>query len=102
MTPVLTSDCEKNPLRHPPQRAIFKPSPPRSFGKELLAIDGTKIRAQSSKKNNISEGKIQKRLDFLDELIAPDNLLSVVDAFVAAARDFQPCSRAPWRVIGPA
>ena len=34
------------------------------FGKELVAIDGTKIRAQNSKKNNISEEKIQKRLDY--------------------------------------
>lgn len=34
------------------------------FGKELVAIDGTKIRAQNSKKNNISEDKIQKRLDY--------------------------------------
>ena len=34
------------------------------FGKELVAIDGTKIRAQNSKKNNISEDKLQKRLDY--------------------------------------
>lgn len=50
------------------------------FGKELVAIDGTKIRAQNSKKNNISEEKIQKRLDYhearfmeyLDELDRAD------------------------------
>lgn len=50
------------------------------FGKELVAIDGTKIRAQNSKKNNISEDKIQKRLDYhearfmeyLDELDRAD------------------------------
>lgn len=50
------------------------------FGKQLVAIDGTKIRAQNSKKNNISEDKIQKRLDYhearlveyLDELDRAD------------------------------
>ena len=50
------------------------------FGKELVAIDGTKMRAQNSKKNNISEDKIQKRLDYhearfveyLDELDRAD------------------------------
>ena len=50
------------------------------FGKELVAIDGTKIRAQNSRKNNISEDKIQKRLDYhesrfmeyLDELDRAD------------------------------
>ncbi|MBK8195843.1 MAG: hypothetical protein IPK76_22550 [Lewinellaceae bacterium] len=35
----------------------------RLFGKELDAIDGTKISAHNSKKNNISEGKIIKRLE---------------------------------------
>ena len=50
------------------------------FGKETVAIDGTKIRAQNSKKNNISEEKIEKRLDYhesrfmeyLDELDRAD------------------------------
>ncbi|HNE29798.1 MAG TPA: IS1182 family transposase, partial [Saprospiraceae bacterium] len=50
------------------------------FGKGLVAIDGTKMRAQNSKKNNISEDKIQKRLDYhearfmeyLDELDRAD------------------------------
>ena len=50
------------------------------FGKELVAIDGTKMRAQNSKKNNISEDKLQKRLDYnevrfmeyLDELDRAD------------------------------
>jgi transposase len=50
------------------------------FGKELVAIDGTKMRAQNSKKNNISEDKIHKRLDYhearfmeyLDELDRAD------------------------------
>ena len=34
------------------------------FGKELVAADGTRIRAQNSKKNNLSEEKIYKRLDY--------------------------------------
>ncbi|NJM94653.1 MAG: transposase, partial [Cytophagales bacterium] len=50
------------------------------FGKELVAIDGTKMRAQNSKKNNITEEKIAKRLDYhearfmeyLDELDRAD------------------------------
>ena len=50
------------------------------FGKELAAIDGTKMCAQNSKKNNISEDKIQKRLnyhegrfmEYLDELDRAD------------------------------
>ncbi len=53
------------------------------FGKELVAIDGTKMRAQNSKKNNISEDKLQKRLDYhegrfmeyLDELDRADAAL---------------------------
>lgn len=53
------------------------------FGKELLAIDGTKIRAQNNKKNNISEDKIQTRLDYhegrfmeyLDEMDRADDAL---------------------------
>lgn len=54
------------------------------FGKTLVAIDGTKIRAQNSKKNNISEDKIQKRLDYhearfmeyLDEMDRADDALA--------------------------
>jgi len=50
------------------------------FGKELIAVDGTKIRAQNSKKNNLSAEKINKRLDYhagkfqeyLDELDRAD------------------------------
>jgi len=53
------------------------------FGKKTVAIDGTKIRAQNSRKNNISEDKIQKRLDYhenrfaeyLDELDRADEAL---------------------------
>ena len=42
------------------------------FGKTLVAIDGTKIRAQNSKKNNISEEKILKRLDYHENLQYPN------------------------------
>lgn len=35
----------------------------RLFGGETVAIDGTKINAQNSKKNNISEEKLNKRLE---------------------------------------
>jgi transposase len=53
------------------------------FGKELVAIDGTKVRAQNSKKNNLSEDKINKRLDYhesrfmeyLDELDRADDAI---------------------------
>lgn len=53
------------------------------FGKEIVAIDGTKIRAQNSKKNNISEERIEKRLDYhearfaeyLDELDRADDAI---------------------------
>lgn len=71
------------------------------FGKELVAIDGTKIRAQNSKKNNISEDKIQKRLDYhearfteyLDELDRADAAITrgeepaVSPEVIAAALD---------------
>jgi len=42
------------------------------FGKTRGAIDGTKIRAQNSKKNNISEEKILKRLDYPESLQYPN------------------------------
>jgi transposase len=34
------------------------------FGEENKALDGTKIRAQNSKKNNISEEKLNKRIEY--------------------------------------
>lgn len=54
------------------------------FGKELIAVDGTKVRAQNSKKNNLSEEKINKRLDYhagkfheyLDELDRADEAVA--------------------------
>lgn len=37
------------------------------FGGELVAIDGTKIRGQNSRKNNYNAKKIQRHLDYIDE-----------------------------------
>jgi hypothetical protein len=37
------------------------------LGGELAAIDGSKFRAQNSKKNNYNEAKIQRHLDYIDE-----------------------------------
>ena len=40
------------------------------FGKELLAIDGSKFRACNAKKNNYSQKKLERHLKYLDEKIA--------------------------------
>ena len=39
------------------------------FGKELVAIDGTKIRANNSKKNNFNEKKLNRQIKYIDEKI---------------------------------
>ena len=39
------------------------------FGKELVAIDGSKFRACNSKKNNYSTKKLERHLKYLDEKI---------------------------------
>ena len=39
------------------------------FGKELVAIDGTKFRADNSKKNNFTEKKIDRHLKYINEKI---------------------------------
>lgn len=39
------------------------------FGKELVAIDGSKFKAVNSKKNNFSEKKIERLLGYIDERI---------------------------------
>lgn len=36
------------------------------FGKKTIAIDGSKFRAQNSKKNNYNSKKIQQHLDYID------------------------------------
>ena len=39
------------------------------FGKELVAIDGSKFRACNSKKNNFNEKKLKRQLKYIDEKI---------------------------------
>jgi transposase len=36
------------------------------LGGELVSIDGTKIRAQNNKSNNYNEGKLKKRLEYIE------------------------------------
>ena len=47
------------------------------YGKEVLAIDGSKFRASNSKRNNYSKKKIQRRLKHIDEKI--DSYLDELD-----------------------
>ena len=39
------------------------------FGKELVAIDGSKFRASNSKRNNYSQKKLARHINYLDEKI---------------------------------
>lgn len=39
------------------------------FGKELIAIDGSKFRACNSKKNNYNDKKLKRQLQYIDEKI---------------------------------
>lgn len=39
------------------------------FGKELVAIDGTKIRACTSKRNNFSTKKLERHIQYIDDKI---------------------------------
>lgn len=39
------------------------------FGKELVAIDGSKFRACNSKRNNYSEKKLERHIKYIDEKI---------------------------------
>lgn len=39
------------------------------FGKELVAIDGTKFRASNSKRNNYSKKKLDRHIKYIDEKI---------------------------------
>lgn len=47
------------------------------FGKELIAIDGSKFRACNSKKNNYNTKKLEKNIKYLDEKI--DKYLNEID-----------------------
>lgn len=40
------------------------------YGKEVIAIDGSKFRASNSKRSNFSKKKIQRHLKYIDEKIA--------------------------------
>ena len=37
------------------------------FGKELIAVDGTKIKANNSKRNNYNKKKIERHIKYIDE-----------------------------------
>lgn len=39
------------------------------FGKEMIAIDGTKFRASNSKKNNFSVKKLERHIKYIDEKV---------------------------------
>jgi len=39
------------------------------YGKEIIAVDGSKFRASNSKRNNFSQNKIQRHLKYIDEKI---------------------------------
>ena len=39
------------------------------YGKEVVAVDGSRFRASNSKRNNFSEKKIQRQLKYIDEKI---------------------------------
>lgn len=47
------------------------------FGKEIVAVDGTKFRASNSKKNNYSKKKIERHKKYIDEKI--DHYLEMLD-----------------------
>jgi len=39
------------------------------YGKEVIAVDGSKFRASNSKRNNFNQKKIQRHLKYIDEKI---------------------------------
>ena len=47
------------------------------YGKEVIAVDGSKFRASNSKRNNYNQKKIQKHLKYIDEKI--NNYLKELD-----------------------
>jgi transposase len=48
------------------------------FGKELVAVDGTKIRASNSKRNNFSAKKLDRHIKYIDEKI--EEYMQTLDA----------------------
>jgi len=59
------------------------------FGKELVAVDGTKFRASNSKKNNYSKKKLERLLASIDKRI--DNYLKELDQL----DEIEKCDRKP-------
>lgn len=59
------------------------------FGKELVAIDGTKFRACNSKKNNYSVKKLERHIKYLDEKI--DKYIQELDKYDT----IETCDRKP-------
>jgi len=55
------------------------------FGKETVAIDGTKISAQNAKKNHLTEHKIARKLERVENRI--EEYLDELDAFDAREID---------------
>ncbi|MCB0537730.1 MAG: IS1182 family transposase, partial [Bacteroidetes bacterium] len=37
------------------------------FGRELVAVDGSKFRAQNSKKNNYNAAKVERHMKYIDK-----------------------------------
>jgi transposase len=59
------------------------------FGKELVAIDGSKFRACNSKKNNYNVKKLERHIKYLDEKI--DKYIQELDEYDA----IETCDRKP-------
>jgi transposase len=62
------------------------------FGKELIAVDGSKFRACNSKRNNFSDKKLDRHIKYIDEKI--DKYMKELDeGDIAEAKDRQPDSK---------
>ena len=59
------------------------------FGKELIAIDGSKFRASNSKRNNYSKKKLARHINYINEKIA-GYLTELDEADQAEAQDRKP------------
>lgn len=59
------------------------------FGKEIVAVDGTKIRANNSKKNNYSTKKLERHINYIEEKI--DKYIKELDEWDA----IEACDRKP-------
>ncbi|MFZ5967345.1 MAG: IS1182 family transposase [Bacillota bacterium] len=62
------------------------------FGKELVAIDGSKFRACNSKKNNFSIKKLQRHIKYIDEKIG-QYMKELDDKDASEASDRKPDTR---------